>query len=428
MNLMALVTQRRNRKNIRQSVGTTMSAINQDDGTIESTPSETGLNAATITDDALAFGGSGSHRGKWVVGTDSAGTVEIRRVGQFSAEARSMTMTVPFSGIPNSSWAYELWAEDVPPTLVHEFINQAIAEVTKKQSISITSDSLHTGGGIRRFDLSDSFTGVREVEYRNRFTGEQVLSYDTAPTSLTSNVTPTSDTADFREGSGAAKITVASGESAATAFAASSISSKDLSKYTHVERWFKSNVATTSSMFNLILLNGSSVRETLNLPAVSANVWTYMTIALSNPEIDSDITVVQEATGSSDGGSATLWVDDLKVVRQNAEHYRKIPRKFWSLDKDARQLVFDADAHSGYSKLKITGVRKPNLVTSDSDVVEANSEYVINSVTAKALRARGGRSGESRDQSQEQADRYEALAQVQRQRGGVLANVRWLQD
>ena len=71
---MAKVTQKRNRKQVRQSVGTTMSAINQDDGSIESTPSEPGLNAATITDEALAFGGNNEFRGWWVVGTNSATT------------------------------------------------------------------------------------------------------------------------------------------------------------------------------------------------------------------------------------------------------------------------------------------------------------------------------------------------------------------
>ena len=426
---MPRVTQKRTRKQVRQSVGTTMGAINQDDGLIESVPSETGLNAATITDDALAFGGANEFRGWWVVGTDSGSSVEIRRVGQSSPEDRSLTVSVPFTiGTPSSAWTYEMWAPDVPPTRVHEFINQAITETTRKQSVSVTSDSLHMGGNIRRFNLSSEFTGVREVEYRNRYTGEQILSYDTAPTSLTSNVTPSLDTADFREGSGAAKITVASGESSGTAFAASSFASKDLSGYTQTEYWFKSNVGTTSSNFNVILLNGSSVRETLNVPALNADSWTYVTTSLSNPELDTDITVVQLATGSSDGGSATIWADDLKGVRSGAENYRKVPRKFWDVDKENRQFFLLPDASVPYAKFKITGARKPALVSSDSDVVEVPSEYVINSVVAKTLRARGDRTQANRDAAFEQADRYEQLAQVQRNRGGVLANIRWLSD
>ena len=427
---MAKVTQKRTRKQIRQSVGTTMSAINQDGGAVEGTPSEKGQNAATIADEALAFGGGSEFRAGWVVGSDSASppVVEIRRVFSSSPSDRSLTMTVPFSGTPNTSWTYELWSPDTPPTMAHEFINQALAEVTRKQSISITSDSMHMGGGIRRFNLGDSFTGVREVEYRNRFTGEQFLSFDDAPSTLTSNATVSIDSADFREGQGATKITVAAGESSATAFAASTIDSVDLSKYTQVEYWAKSNVTTSSETFRIRLLNGSSVRETLAMPALNPDSWTYVTTPLSSPEVDTDITVVQLSTGSSDGGSATLWWDDLKAVRLNAEHHRKIPRKFWSIDKDARQLVLDDDAHMGYSKLKITGTRKPNLVSSDSDVVEANSEYVINSVVAKMLRSRGDRTQANRDAAFEQADRYEALAQVQRQRGGVLANIRWVSD
>ena len=300
--------------------------------------------------------------------------------------------------------------------------------MTRKQSISVTSDSMHTGGGIRRFGLSSTFTGVREVEYRNRFTGRQILSLDAAMSSLTSNVTPSLDTADFREGSGAFKITVASGESSATAFAASSFASKDISAHTQTEYWFKSNVTITSSAMRVRLLNGSSVRETLSVPAMNADSWTHVTTDLANPEVDTDITVAQLSTGSSDAGSATIWFDDLKSVRENAEWHRKVPRKFWSVDKDNRQLVFSTDASVPYAKLQVTGARKPALVSSDSDVVEANSEYVVNSVVAKVLRSRGDRTAASRDAAWERADRYEALAQVQRQRGGVLSNMRWVSD
>lgn len=405
-----------------------MGSVNQDDGAIESVPSETAFNAATITDDALAFGGLNEFRGWWVLGTSSAGVVEIRRVGQSSPESRSLTMTVAFSSVPNANWTYEMWKPDVPPTLVHEFINQAITETTRKQSISVTSDSMHMGGNIRRFNLSSEFTGVREVEYRNRYTGEQILSFDGAMSSLTSNVTPSTDTADFREGSGASKITVAAGESSATSFAASSFGSKDMSGHTQAEYWFKSNVATTSSNFNLILLNGSSVRETLGVPALNADSWTYVTTSLSNPELDTDITVVQLATGSSDGGSATIWTDDLKGVRSGAENFRRVPRKFWDVDKENRQFFLMPDASVPYSKFKITGARKPALVSSDTAVVEVPSEYVINSVVAKTLRSRGDRTQANRDAAFEQADRYEQLAQVQRNRGGVLANIRWISD
>jgi len=83
-----------------------------------------------------------------------------------------------------------------------------------------------------------------------------------------------------------------------------------------------------------------------------------------------------------------------------------------------------------YSVLQVAryGYAKAELATNDSDVSEVRSQYIVNSVTAKALRQRGDRTGSGRDAAYEQADRYEQLAQVDRQRGGVLANIRWLQD
>ena len=123
---MPRVTQQRTRKQVRQSVGTTLGAINQDDGAIESTPSQASGNAGEIVDDALAFGGADEFRGHWVVASNSASppTVDIRRLSGSSPEARTLTPAVAFTSTPNTSWTYELWSPDVPPTLVHDFINQ----------------------------------------------------------------------------------------------------------------------------------------------------------------------------------------------------------------------------------------------------------------------------------------------------------------
>lgn len=427
------VTFGRTRKQLRQSIGLTLGAINQDDGTIESSPSGTGSSADEIVDSALQFGGTDEHRGKWVVATDSNSSVYIRRVASFTTDTAAgssytLRVTVDFPRVTDTGWTYELWDEDMPPTLVHEFIDQAFTEITRKGSVSFTSDSIHTGGNVTSFSLDSAWTGLQEVEWRNRYTGEQIASLDTAPSTANPNVSISTDTEDYREGSGSAEFTIGAGVGSSVAYGTSSFSAIDMRGYTHVEGWIKSNAAITSSHSVIKLFQGSSAKETLPLPALNADSWTWFSVALANPEIDSGITSLRFFTGSSGGSSEVLHFDDITAHRDGAEKYRKLARKFWSVDKANRKLVIQQDAHVPYAKLQITGVRKPNLLTTDSAVSEIPANFVINSATAKALRARGDRRGNNRDASYEQADRYEQLAQVQRTRMGSPNNLRWLDD
>jgi len=241
------------------------------------------------------------------------------------------------------------------------------------------------------------------------------------------NAVAVADTEDFREGQGAAKVTIEAGAAAADSMAASSFAAIDISGYTQSEFWIKTNVTSTSnSRFTVTLQEGDTTRETITVPGLTADSWNYLTTALANAEIDTAISRVVLNVGASDAGSATVWLDDVRAVRADAEHFRKVPNKFWTVSKANRSLVFLEDATRQYAKLKVTGVRKPALLTTDSAVCDIESQYVVNSATAKTLRARGDRRRGDRDAAYEMSDVYEGLAQAQRARLPSPQNVKWL--
>lgn len=420
-------TQQRTRAQIRQSIGFITGAIDHSGGTASLTPSIASNNAAQIEADIFQFGAEDEHRGKWVLATDSNSSTYIRQVVSSDPEGRTVTVASPFPRVTDTGWTFELWEEHVNPALIHDAINQAISETTRKDAQPLVLDSLHTGGNIREFDLSSTCIGVKTVQWRQTWTGEELETFDNALSSLTSNVTIINDSEDYREGMGSNRFTIAAGMSSATEFAISSFATaKDLSGYTHIEQWFKANAAVTSSAFTVDLYEGSSEKESLSVPALDADEWTYVTTALANPESDSGITSLRLATGSSDMGAVTIWSDRAEVVRQRAETYTELPRKFWYLDSSNNRLVISNEMKLPYAKLRVTGVRRPNLLTTDTAVCEIDSQYVLNSVAAKVLRATGDRDANNRDAAWVQADQYEALAQAIRVRGGAPQGIRWL--
>tara|TARA_Y100000310_G_scaffold768_1_gene1097 strand:- start:3832 stop:5109 length:1278 start_codon:yes stop_codon:yes gene_type:complete len=425
---MATPTRKRTLKQIRQSIGVNLDAINQDNGAIETSVSDSSGNLAVVRDDSLQFGAHDEHRGKWIIATDSGTNRFIRRVQSSDPDARTITVAAPFATEPTADWSFELWDDRFAPTAVHDYVNQSLAEVTRKGSVPVTLDSVHTGGGITEWAAPSSIIGIQDVFVRRSYTGEQLLSFDDALSSVGSNVTIYSDSEDYREGSGSAKLTVGAGAGTSEALAASSFDAVDISGYDKLELFLKTNTTTTATAFTLSLYEGSSAKETITLPAITADIWTYVELSLANAELDTGITSARLNTGASDAGALTLWIDDLKAVRSKSAHYDRLPRKFWRVNQDDRTLWVDEDAGLSYSRLRLTARRAPSLLSNDSDVCEVDSQFVINSTMAKALRSAADRGGGNADASDEAAERREAQAQALRLKIRSPSGIRWFGD
>ena len=208
-----------------------------------------------------------------------------------------------------------------------------------------------------------------------------------------SDFTVTVDKEDKKQGTGCNKFVIASGASAGD-IATDSMASKDISKYDYLECWVKSTVATSSGNLKIILDDSASCAsplETLSIPALSADTWTYVRIKLANPELNTAIISIG-LEYDSDLGACQVRLDDIKVVQNDTAIFQIFPKHLWKIDRSARDLVFKdgAQLEVGYNMIKLTGGDKPALLSSDTDTTEIDDSYVIARATGLALSAASG--------------------------------------
>jgi hypothetical protein len=415
------VIQGRTRKEIRQSVGYNLGSI--------FISTATGGSTSTVVDTALTtvVGGNDDHIGKWLVFTSGALDGTIVRVTDYVASSTTLTFQ-PTQGSSASGLTYELWDQDFPPARTHDFINQAVIEATGHTYDQVEDVSLHSDGHTLRFDVPSGISMIQDIYYRDSVEATRLHSCNAVfDETVDSDFTASVDTEDKKQGTGANKFVIAAGASAGD-IATDSITSKDISKYDYLECWIKSTVATSAGNLKILLDDSASCAspiETLSVPALTADTWTFVRIALSNPETNTAIISVG-LEYDSDLGACTVWVDDISVVRNDTADWRQVPRNLWRIDKQSQDIVFDEyfDGLAPYDLLKIVGGDKPALLTSDSTSNEISDSYIINQSTALAFSASSGGPTIDPEGRRQQAAFFFGLAQVSKRNFPMLQNVR----
>jgi len=418
------IIQGRTRAQLRQSIGYNLGAI------YVSSASGNG-STTTIVDNTL-IGADDNHNGKWVVFNDANGTAgQVTRVSDYTSSSTTLTLSPAVAASSATSDTYELWDDEYNPAVIDEFINQAIIEVTGRAYDPIENLSFHTDGYQLRFDVPSGISMIQDIQYRNsvdfKRLHECAVAFDET---VDSDFTVSVDTEIKKQGSQSCKFVIAVGASAGD-IATDSITSTDISGYDYIEMWIRSTVATSSGNLKLLLDNTASCAspiETLDVPALSADTWTFVRMQLSNPETDTAIISVG-LEYDSDLGACTVWLDDISAVANDTADWIKIPRNIWKLDKEAKDVIFDDYVHAvaSYSLLKIVGGDKPALLSSDSDTSEVNEQYLISAGTARAYAASSGGSGTDPDQRRSQAGFWFGMAGSAKRSLPYLTNVRMVE-
>ena len=234
-----------------------------------------------------------------------------------------------------------------------------------------------------------------------------------------------------KQGTGSNQFIIPAGASA-DQIVTDSITSKDISKYNYLEGWVKitrsSGTATSAGDLSILLddtANCASPLETVNLPALTDDTWTFFRVALTNPELNTAIISVG-LKYDVDLGACTVWLDDLSVTRNDTGYWRQVPRNLWRIDKQSRDIVFDEyfDGFAPYSLLKIVGGDKPALLSSDSTTNEISDSYITERSTALAFSASSGGPNTDPDARRQQAAFWFGMAQASKRNFPLLTNVR----
>ena len=417
-----MVIQKRTRKQIRESIGYNLGAIKV------GTAYDAGSTTTLI--DAIGFeGGDDNYNGKYAVVADvtDSNNTETRRISDYTESAYRATLYPALSFSTAAGDTYEIWDRNYHPDTINEFINQAILDVTGQVYDPLESLSVHSNGYVSRFDLPSNFAMVNKIQIRDEMQHKSIHNCDSAfDETIDSDITVTTDSKNRKQGN-ANKFTIAAGASAGD-IATDSITSLDISRYDYLECWVKSTVATSAGNLKILLDDTASCAspiETLSIPALSANTWTFVRISLATPHLDTAIISVG-LEYDADIGACVVWLDDIRAVANDTITWKNVPNNLWRIDKAAQDIVFTTDGVDfiGYNLLKITGGDKPALLTSDTATCEIDDGYVINKATALALSSNSGGPATDPDANRQQAAFYYGMSEQNKRAFPMLVNVR----
>ena len=415
------IVQGRTRAQLRQSVGYNLGAV------YVSSASGNG-STTTIVDNTL-IGADDNHNGKWVIFNDASGNSgQTTRVSDYTSSNTTLTLSPAVDASSATSDTYEMWDDIYSPARVNEFINQAIIDATGHAYDPVEKLDLHTDGKSLRFDIPSGLSMIQDIYYRDKVDFTRLHACASVfDESVDSDFTVALDTKDKKQGTQSCKFTIAAGASAGD-LATDSITSKDISGYDYVEFWVKSTVATSAGNLKVHLddtANCASPVESISIPALSADTWTFVRDKIDNPELCSAIISVG-LEFDSDLGACTVWLDDISAVSNDSAQWVKMPRNLWKIDKEAKDIVLDDYAHgvARYNLLKLVGGDKPALLTSDSDTSEIDEQYIIARATALAFASASGGPQTDPDNKNNMAGFWMGLSSSARRAFPLLTNVR----
>ena len=241
---------------------------------------------------------------------------------------------------------------------------------------------------------------------------------------------PVVDTQDRKQGTASNKI-ILSTSAGTNQIVTDSITSTDLSKYDTIEMWVKItglSSATTAGDLQLLLDNTASCAspiETINMPAISPDTWTFVRLTLANPETDTAIISIG-LKQVSDLAAVTIWIDDIVAVEKDTAEWSTLDRRNWKIDKASRDLILTRDGQDalGYALIKITGGDKPALLTTDSGTTEVGDSYIIATAAALALISSSGGPATDPDAKRQLSAYWAAQAERERNAFPMLVNAR----
>ncbi len=423
--------QGRTRVQLRQHIGRSLGAM------YSSTATGSG-STTTLVDNSLVLGGADNQNGKWIVFTSGSNNGLIRRVTDSSISSNITTLTFMPAATASTASAdtYELWSWSYDPASINDFINQSVMSatgwvydpITNPDITSYPHTALHGDRYQTRFDIPSGISMISRVEYRTKVVSTRIHAAGaTFDEKTDGDFTQSLDTKDKKQGSQSLKMVIAVGASAGD-FVTDSITSTDISKHDTIEMWVKSTVATSEGNLKLLLDDTASCAsplETLSIPALSADTWTFVRLALANPETDTAIISVG-LEYDSDIGAVTVWIDDIVAVSNDTGEWETLDRRNWKIDKEARDLVLVRNGQDavGYSLIKITGGDKPALLTADTTETEIPEEYIIGNAITLALLSTSSGQATDPDAKRQLSAYWADVAGRARRTFPMLTNVR----
>lgn len=430
---MTLPKASRTRLQIRHSVGYNIGAIivGESTSTVDS--------SSLIDVLFLVLGGDDEYNARQVqinVPTGSIVAGEQSFVSDFDGSAHDATMSPVFTASITDGDTYEMWKQSFLIQEINEKINQAIIAATDDILVDKVDTALVKETGIYEYTIPSGFVALHQIEYEYSIKiDHSIHNADAVWDELVDgDVAASADTAFKKEGSASLKLVVAAGAGANDILATDDITSLDIADSDTVSAWFYSTTAQASGDLQILLddtAQCASPVESLDVPAITANTWTHVTISLANPQSDSAIISVGIKM-ITDNGAYTLWVDDIRAYKADSIVYRQLNPDLWNIVQGSTNKLKLTEV--GYSaitnnkRLRLSGYAIPAVLSADSTTCDIDPDYVIAKTTALMMMSRGGQKEVDPDDYNRRADKWSAMAERRliQSRTPLSMNLRWV--
>jgi hypothetical protein len=411
---MPINTNAKTRIQIRQAIGNMTGAMAT--GTVNGTGS-----TSQVIDSNGLTGGDDEYNGSYIAISD-AGTAdsEYRRITDYTSSSTTLSLQTALSFTPTTSDTYEIWDERMPPERVNSIINDAIEEVSTTYLVPDQDESLFGSDKQRTYTIPSNIKLLKNVKVRNKVTSKLLDAANTNDWTAGTYTTVSKDSKDYRQGGASLNLLNASASIAdSTVIAYKNLSSTlDISNMNKIEFWIKSSDALTASSLELELYTtnvSGTKRETLNIPALTANTWTRVVLTLSNPELDTAIGGLQFVSNhASELDSAEIWVNRITALNSDTEEFEDMGKSgwLWRVNREDRTLNFSPEGRAMINdqKIKLVGFDTPTTLTTDSATCEIDATTIEYLSAARLLQAMSGGRLTDVDESRTLANQYRLLA------------------
>jgi len=213
-----------------------------------------------------------------------------------------------------------------------------------------------------------------------------------------------------------------------------SITSNDLSGYTHIE--FPIKVRTAVAASDLILrlsasANGADTDKLISIPAIAATTDTWVRVAMDEATSSFD---ASEATAiisialeyNANEGANTIWLGTIQATHQENTEWASLHRHQWEIDRQARDLILQNGGKEsvGYRLIKVRGGDTPVQLTADATVSEVPEDFIVYRAAAHLMESHGGGPGTDPQERVDRAGRFFQLSEAARQKFPMLTNGR----
>ena len=370
-----------------------------------------GTDTSSVVDTNI-IGGTNDYIGSWIRLTSGAASGETQRVTAFDG-AGDLT-TNAFTATVASGTTFELWESQADPRRVDRMINTAITQRTARGVVADNDMTLHSHARTTNYAFPGSLIGISSIEYRASWVGEVLDDAQAAWTESTgASVTTSADSEDYRYGGSSMRIDY-TGSADGVILTSQAITSTNISGHDYGEFWIKADTATAAGDLRLILsatASGGSETDYVDVPALVARTWTYVRVALQNPENNTAI-ISTALEYNANAKTNTIWLNRVKVTTDNMGNWETLQQSQWGKDNETNEfkILKDGRRSMGSSLMNVIGYRLPALPTVDTSPIELSPDLIKARVISQGKMSLVKGSATDRDNLRQDAEYWERQA------------------